>query len=126
MRFVYHLDGKGLDFEVDAGNFAAAILLVAAGALAEFCKSDVPALTQFQAGCNQYTVNLEASLALEFEKHADSAAIVCATAEDPAAAAQNRASESLYQPRGFFDGDGLHLNCPRDAHRLLYVLDRRH
>jgi hypothetical protein len=41
---LHQLDGKGLDFQIDAGNFRAAILLMAAGALAEFGKANVPVL----------------------------------------------------------------------------------
>ncbi len=115
---VHHLHRKGLNLKVDAGNLSAAIMMVVASALAELCKANMPALAQFQPGCDQHTVDIHAGLPLELEQHAHRAGIVCATAQNPAAAAENRACESLDQPRRVLYRDGPHLHRPGDAHRL--------
>ena len=47
-----------------------AICWLAARALAEFGKADMPALAQFQPGGNQHAVNIHAGLPLELEQHA--------------------------------------------------------
>ena len=43
-----HLYGISLHFEVNAGDLAAAILVVRASALAELCKTDVTVLAKFE------------------------------------------------------------------------------
>ena len=123
---MHQLDGKGLDLQVDAGNLGAAILLVAAGALAEFGKADVPALAQFQAGGDHHAVNIDAGLPLKLEQHIHGAGIVCSAAENPAATTQDCAGESLDQARRLFDGDGLHLHGPGNAHHLSCVAGWQH
>src|ERR1035437_10956323 len=92
---LHHLDGGGLDLQVDAGNIGTALLLVVAGALAEFSKTDVPALAQFQAGGDHHAVNINAGLPLELEQHIHGAGIVCSAAENPAATAEDCAGEGL-------------------------------
>ena len=86
-RRVWHR--KGLDFEIDAGDLRAAILLVAAGALAKLGEADVPVLAQFEAGGNEHAVDVEAGLALELEQHAHRAGVAGAAAQNPAAAAED-------------------------------------
>ena len=120
-----HLNRKGLDLQVDAGDLAAAILLVAAGALAEFGEADMPALAQLQAGGDHDAVDIDAGLPLELEEHVHGAGIVCAAAEDPSATAEDRAGQDLNQPRGVLDGDGLHLHRPWNADGLRSVACRR-
>ncbi len=94
---------------------------MAAGALAEFGKANMPALAQFQPGGDQHTVNIYAGLPLELEQHVHRAGIVGAAAQNPSAAAENCACESLDQPRWLLYGDGLHLHRPGNAHRLYRV-----
>jgi hypothetical protein len=71
--------------------------MMAARALAELGKADVPALAQFQPGGDHHAVNIHAGLPLELEQHAHRAGIVGAAAQHPAAAAENCAGERLHQ-----------------------------
>src|ERR1039457_2922419 len=95
MRVAGHLYRKCLYLEIDAGNLLAAIPLVVAGALAEFGEADVPALAQFQPRGNQDDIDFHTDPALELNEHAHRAGIVCASAQNPAAAAENCAREGL-------------------------------
>lgn len=114
-------DGDGLDFEIDAGDFGAAFLGAAAGALAEFGETNVAVLAEFKAGGDQDGIHVEACLTLELEQHVHGAGIAGAAAENPAAAAKDAAGESLHQARGLLSGDGFHLQRPRDARRSACV-----
>ena len=94
---MHHLQRKGLNLQVDAGDLRAAFLLMAAGALAELGKADMPVLAQFQPGGDQHAVDVHAGLALELEEHAHRACIVSAAAQNPAATAENCTRENLDQ-----------------------------
>jgi len=107
-------------------NLGAAILLVAAGALAEFSKANVTVLAQFQAGGNHHAVNIDAGLPLKLEQHIHGACIVCSAAENPAATTQDSAGEGLDQARGLFCGDGLHLHGPGNVDCMSCILGWQH
>ncbi len=123
---VHHLDGEGLNLEIDAGNLGIAILRMAARTLAEFSEADMAALAQLQPGGDQNTVNINAGMAFKLEEHTDGSAIIRAPAQHPAAAAQYRPSEGLNQMRRLFERDGLHLHRPGDAYSLLRMLEWGH
>jgi len=82
-----------MDFEVDRDDFSADVVEVAAGALAEFSEAQVGELAEFEADGDEDGVHVHAAHSLEFEEHVDGAGVVCAAAEDPAAAAEDGAGE---------------------------------
>ena len=63
--------GKGLDLEIDAGDFLSATVPVPARALAELSKADMPVLAQFQSSRDQHAVDINACLPLKLEQHVD-------------------------------------------------------
>ena len=121
LHYICNFRGKGLNFEVDAGNLRAAIPLLAARALAQLGQADVPVLAEFQPRSNQDRVDVDAGLPLELEQHVDPPAVVCASAQYPSPAAKNRAGQQLNQPRRLLDGDCLHLQRPGDAQSLPWI-----
>src|ERR1700676_3601366 len=84
-----HCGWEGLDFEIDAGDFVAAFLVMTAGALAEFSETDVAVLAEFDSSGNQDAVYVNAGLALEFEEHVDNAGVSGASAQDPSTTAED-------------------------------------
>ena len=80
-----------MNFEIDAGDLCTAVALIAASALTEFSKSNVSIWAKFDTRRNEHAVNVDASLALEFEEHVYSAGIVCSAAQNPAPAAEDGA-----------------------------------
>ena len=110
---------KRLDFQIDAGDIAAAFLGVAARALAEFGETHVAVLVQLQAGGDEHAVDIEACLALEFEQHAHHAGVAGAAAEDPAAAAKDAAGECFHQARGLFGRNRFHFQRPGNVLRTV-------
>lgn len=113
-----HFLREGLDFEVDAGDLSAAILLMAAGTLAKLGKADVAGLAEFETGGDEDAVDVNAGLAFEFKEHVDGSGVICATAEHPTAATQDCAREGVNQSSRFLDGDSLHLHRPGNGHGL--------
>ena len=118
---VDNLRREGLNLQVDARDFRAAIPSLAARALAQLSQSGVSRLAQFHARGDQHSVNVDARLALEFEQHVDSPAVVCASAQYPSSAAKNRAGQQLNQPRRLLNGYCLHLQRPGDAQSLPWI-----
>ena len=91
--------------------------LVIAGALAKLGEPDVAILAELNSGSDQHAVDLDTGLTLEFEEHVDYTHVCGPAAQDPAAAAHNGPGQGANQPRGFDDGDGLHLKSPGDSCR---------
>ncbi len=112
---------ESLDLQIDTGDFVAAILLMAAGALAEFGEPDVAGLIQLESGGNQQAVDVEACLALKLEQHAHGAGIAGSAAKNPPATTEDGAGEGLHQSRRFFDRDGFHFQGPGNDCRALRI-----
>ena len=125
LRAVHRLHRKGLYFEVDAGNFRSAILLMVARALAKLFKADMPLLAQVKPRRNQYAVDVYASLPFKLKQHAHDTRVVGSAAKDSAATAKNGDREGLDESRRLLDGNSLHLHCPRYAYGL-FPVELRH
>ena len=110
------LDGEAVNLEIDADNLAAAVLPMAAGALAELGEAHVGELAEFNPGCDQDGIHIDAVLAFELKEHADESAVAGSAAKDPAAVAEDRAGKRRDQSCRIIHGGCFHLQRPVGAH----------
>lgn len=104
---------EAADFQIDADDFAADVIEVAAGALAELGEAQVSELAQLKAGSDQDRIHVDAALAFEFEEHGDDAGVIGSSAQHPSTAAEDGAGQGQNDARGLFEGGGSHLHGPR-------------
>jgi hypothetical protein len=118
-------DLRRLNFKIYAHNLLPAFFLNHARTLAQFRKADVRALAQFQTRRNQNAVNLKAGASFKFKQDIDQARVTCASAQNPAPAAEYRARDGLHSPARLIPRDRTHLQSPWNQPRLEWIAKSR-
>ena len=120
-----HSSWEGLNLQVDARNLIAAFQVMISCALAKFSEAHMAVLAQFDPGCNQNAVDINAGMTLKLKQQVHYALISRASAQDPTTAPEYGAGQSPHQARRVHDRHGFHFESPRDGSRFRGII-RRH
>lgn len=110
-----------MDFEIDAGDLAAAVVGMIMGALAELGQAAMPRLAELDSCGDEDAVNIETGLSLEFKEHVDGAAVTGAAAQHPTSATKDAAGQRLDQAGGLDHRYSFHLQRPGEKGRKILV-----